>query len=78
MQSVPAPLSVLDCQICVVGERGEESDGAALLLVGYHLGEGDARGIVDADVDVFPAHASAVALSSAVAGDAMTDVVEPA
>src|SRR5579885_949611 len=61
----------------VVGERGfKESDGAALFLVRHDLGEGHARMIVDADVDVLPADAAAAALASAVASDAVADLIE--
>ena len=47
------------------------------LALGLHdLAEGDARGVVDADMDELPADAAAVALAGAVAGDAMADLVE--
>ncbi len=46
----------LDAEACVVGDGGfEEGDGALLLLVGHDLGEGDARSVVDADMDELPA-----------------------
>lgn len=35
----------------------QEGDGALLALIGHNLDERDARGIVDADVDEFPADA---------------------
>ena len=52
-----------DAEAGVVGDRGlEEGDGAFLLLVGQDLAEGDARGVVDADVDELPAGAARLAL----------------
>ena len=42
----------------------------------HDLAEGDARGIVDADMDELPADAAAVALAGAVAGDAVADPIE--
>jgi hypothetical protein len=60
----------------------EEGDGAFLFLVGMDLTEGDARGIVDADMDELPAGAFAsparAALLRAVAGDAVADALEAA
>ena len=51
----------------------------SLFLVGQDLREGDARGIVDADVDELPADAAAsCALAGAIAGDAMADALEAA
>ena len=38
--------------------RLEEGDGAGLALVGQDLGVGEARGIVDGDVQVLPADAA--------------------
>jgi hypothetical protein len=72
----------LDAKAFVIGERGpEEGDRAALLLVEHHLGKGNARVIVDADVQVFPARpltaSSCVALASTITGDAMADLIEP-
>src|SRR4051794_41029987 len=53
-----------------------------LLLVRHDHGEGDARGVVDADMDELPAGAftsgPCVALPPAVAGDAVADLVEAA
>ena len=66
-----------DAELCVVDHRGfQEGDSAPLALAFLDLGIGDARGVVDADMDVLPTHAPAVALSSAIAGDAMSYVVE--
>jgi hypothetical protein len=63
----------------VIDHRGfQEGDSARLALTFLDLDIGDARGIVDADVDVLPPHAPAVALSPAIAGNAMSYVVEPA
>ena len=68
-----------DAEAGVVGDGGlEEGDGALLLLVGQDLAEGDARGVVDADVDELPADAAALALAGAIAGDAMADALEAA
>src|SRR5690606_22004364 len=62
----------------VIGDGGpEEGHGALLLLVGQNLREADARGIVDRDVDELPADRSRAA-GLAVAGDAVTDLVETA
>ena len=66
-------------RLCVVGDGGlEEGDGALLPLVGQDLREGEARGVVDADVDELPADAAGLALACAVAGDAMADALEAA
>ena len=43
---------------------------------GHDLGKGEAGVIVDADMHVLPADAAAVALAPAIAGDAVTDLVE--
>jgi hypothetical protein len=68
-----------DAELGVVGHRGfQEGDSAAFAFVFLDLGIGDARGVVDADMDVLPTHAPAVALSSTITGDAMSYVVEPA
>jgi len=65
----------LDAEALVVGQgRLQEGDGAPFLLVGHDLGEGD--GVVNADMDEFPAAAAAV--GGAVAGDAVADPVEAA
>src|SRR4051812_49853229 len=56
----------------------EEGYGAFLALVGQHGGEGQPRGIVDGDVEVFPAGAALAALPDAVAGDAVADAVDRA
>src|SRR6188474_2655360 len=67
----------------VIGDGGlEEGDRALRLLVRHDHGEGDARGVVDADMDELPAGAftsgPCVALPPAVAGDAVADLVEAA
>src|SRR5208283_2319326 len=68
----------LDAQALIVGDGSpEEGCSAALLFVGLDLREGEAGGIVDADMDKFPAHATRVALPFAVACDAMTGSAEP-
>src|SRR5207237_4184327 len=58
--------------------RLEERYGAFRFLVRQNLGEGDAGVIVDTDMNELPADATAVALTGAVAGDAVTDRVNPA
>ena len=66
-----------DAEACIVGDGGlEKGDGAALAFGLHHSAEGDARGIVDADVDELPADAAVVALACAVAGDAVPYPVE--
>src|SRR5216683_2027885 len=68
-----------DAQALVVGQGClEEGDGALFLLVGHDLAEGEARGVVDRDMDELPADASAVAVAGSVAGDAVADPVEAA
>ena len=68
-----------DAEAVVVGDGGlEERSGALFLLVGPDLREGEARGVVDRDMDELPADAAAVALAGAVAGDAMANPVEAA
>ena len=61
-----------DAEAGIVGQGGlQEGDGAVLALVGQDLCEGDARGVVEADVDELPA--GAAALAGALAGDAVAD-----
>jgi hypothetical protein len=68
-----------DAEALVVGDGGlEKGDGATLLLVGQDLGEGEAGGVVDANVDELPANATGVALTSAVTGDPVADAIEAA
>src|SRR5713101_1273823 len=67
----------LDAEAMVVGQGClQEGDGALFFLIRHDLGEGEARGVVDADMDELPADAAAVALAGAVAGDAVADAVE--
>jgi len=40
------------------------------------IGEGDARGVIDAHMNIFPAHAARVRLAGPVAGDAMACALE--
>src|SRR5690606_24728250 len=56
----------------------EEADGAVLGLVGHQRGVGEARGIIDGDVEELPAGAAPAALAGAIAGDAMADAVDAA
>ena len=56
----------------------EEGDGPGLALVGEDLGVGQARGVIDGDVQVFPADAAvAVDHAGPAAGDAMPDAGDP-
>lgn len=53
-----------DAQALIIGDgRLEEGNGANGGFVGEDIGKGDAGGIVDADVDVFPADTTRVALA---------------
>ena len=45
----------------------------SLRLVGQYLREGDARSVVDADMNELPAHAATVGLAGAIAGDAVAN-----
>jgi hypothetical protein len=54
----------------------EEGDGAGLALVGENLAVGEPCGIVDRDVQDFPA--AMAAGPGAIAGDAVADAVDPA
>src|SRR5260370_22835212 len=66
-----------DAETCVVGDTGvEEGHRTSLAFIWFDLGEGDARGVIDADMNELPSHASAVALAGAIAGDAVADLVE--
>ena len=48
----------MDAEFSVIGNGGiQEGDGALFALIGHDLHEGDARGIVNADVNVFPTDA---------------------
>jgi len=47
-----------------------EEDGAGLAFIGHDLGEREARGVIDADVDELPS--GAADLVAAVMGDAVT------
>src|SRR5262245_7945336 len=68
-----------DAEAFKVGDGGlQEGNGAVLPLGRHHFGESNARVVVDSHMDVFPSHASAVALPPAVAADAVTDLIEPA
>src|SRR5690606_13646340 len=58
----------------IVGyRRRKEGDRTFLAFIGQDLAEGDARMIVDGDVDELPADASAIGLAGAITGDAVTD-----
>ncbi len=62
-----------------IGEavKPNDPDGAFFFLVGQDLREGDAGGVVDADMDELPAGATGLALLR-IAGDAMADLAEAA
>jgi hypothetical protein len=59
-------------------EAGEPGHGALLALVGRQFSLGEARGIVDGDVQVLPAGAAVADHAAAMAGDAMTVPVDAA
>src|SRR5262245_66398630 len=66
-------------RLLVVGDGSlEEGHGTGPSSGLHDLAEGHARGVVDADMDILPADAAAVALAGAVAGDAVAYLVEPA
>jgi hypothetical protein len=68
----------LETEACVIaGCSPQKGGGASLLLAGHNL-EGDARVIVDGDMDELPADAPAIALTFAIAGDAVADAIEAA
>lgn len=72
-----------DAEAGIVGNRClENGDCTYRLFVRLDLGEGNARGIVDGDMDIFPAERGTVgariALAGAVSGDAVTNTAEPA
>ena len=61
-----------DAEACKVIHSGlEEGYGAFGFFVRQYLGEGDAGMIVYADVDELPTDAPAIALTGAIAGDAV-------
>jgi hypothetical protein len=73
----------LDAETFIIGESGlQKASGAALLLVGHDFSEGDARVVVDGDMDELPTEAlpsrSAITLPPSIAGDAMADTIDPA
>src|SRR5688572_17478606 len=73
----------LDAEAFVVGQGSlEEGVGAALFLIGHDLGEGNARVVVDSDMNELPAEpfapCSPIALPPAIAGDAVADTIDPA
>lgn len=66
-----------DAEAGVVGDRRlEEGDGAFFFLIGQYLREGDAGGVVDADMDEFPTAAARAGIAGGLAGNAMTDALE--
>ena len=54
----------------------EKAQAGRPLFIGQDLRVGEARVVVDRQVEIFPAHASGVALASPVAGDPVTDAIE--
>src|SRR6266849_4913551 len=68
-----------DAEAFVIRHCGfEKRNGAAGLLIGQDLGEGDTGMVVNADVDELPTDATTVALAGPVSGDPMADLVEAA
>ena len=68
-----------DAETLVIGGRSlEVGDGSGGLFIGMDLGEGDARGVVDADVNALPADAARLALAGPVAGHAVSGPLEAA
>jgi hypothetical protein len=63
-----------------IAESGEGAFGEAHSAVGALIGQdfavGEAGGVVDGDMPAFPPRATLVALSSAIAGDAMADTID--
>ena len=59
---------------CAAGK----SDSAVGFFVGEDFAVGQAAGIVDGDVEIFPAGAALVALAGAITGDAVADAVDAA
>src|SRR5260370_34820279 len=60
-----------------MGDGGVEEGEGGGCAVGLHdRGEGQARGVVDADMDELPADTGGVALALAVSGDAVADLIE--
>src|ERR1700749_121829 len=55
-----------------------KSDGAVGFFAGQDFAVGQAAGIIDGDVEIFPAGAALVALAGAIAGDAVTDTIDAA
>jgi hypothetical protein len=73
----------LDAELLVIGKCGlEEEDRTVCGFIEQDEREGDARGIVDTNMNIFPARAFAfgarIALACAIAGDAMTSTLEAA
>ena len=67
-----------DAEASVIGERGfQVGDGAVLFLVGEQVGIGDARGVIDAYMQVLPAHAAGVGLAGSIARDAVPGADKP-
>jgi len=74
----------LDTQLGIPGHRRlQMGDGAVSPLVRMDLGEGKARGIVDADMNMLPSGSSglgaaSVGLAGSIACDAVSDLLEAA
>lgn len=56
----------------------EKAQAGTTLFVGQDFGASHTRVIIDCEMQVFPADAATVALPFAVAGDAVTDLLETA
>ncbi|WEK51567.1 MAG: hypothetical protein P0Y66_06120 [Candidatus Kaistia colombiensis] len=57
---------------------GDKGAGGALLLVRQHLCIGEARGIIDGDMEAFPADAAVLGHAAMLAGDAIADTIDTA
>src|SRR4051812_15423713 len=55
-----------------------EGPGTVLALVGQQLGVSQPRGIIDGDMHILPADPALIALTGAVASDAMADAIDAA
>src|SRR5260370_11883890 len=57
-----------DAETCVVGDTGlEEGHRTSLAFIWFDLGEGDARGVIDADMNELPSPASPFPLPAPIA-----------
>jgi hypothetical protein len=54
----------------------EETDAGAAFLIGQNFRVGEARVVVDREVQVLPPHPAGVALSGSIPSNAMTDAIK--